>query len=287
MALAFQLTSCNKDEDIIIDNSQENPSQSLGFKVLDYTPAPGQYINDRSNGSAGITNSEDACRYAESRFLNSQYVSLGAWGGYIIVKFDESVINSGSYDFSIGSNSFDTSNEPGIVWVMQDANANGVPDDEWFELKGSYFLKDGYQRDYWMTYTKPEAKQPTPWVSKDGESGTIQWLGNYHSQDYYYPEWIKEESITFHGSLLPSQAFKDDAIGMWTNGAFDWGYADNFGSDFNPDGRFNQFKISDAVDSDNNPVELESIDFVKVQTAIKDNAGWLGEISTEVTGFYR
>lgn len=58
--------------------------------------------------------------------------------GYIIVGFDHSIPNSGNqYDFCVQGNAFDGSSEPGIVWVMQDINGNGLPDDEWYELKGS------------------------------------------------------------------------------------------------------------------------------------------------------
>jgi hypothetical protein len=43
------------------------------------------------------------------------------------------------------------------------------------------------------------------------------------------------------------------------------------------------FRISDAVTADGQPIRLDFIDFVKVQTAVNAKAGWLGEISTEVT----
>ena len=283
------VASCNKDEEIIIDNTEDDPPQSgiiLDYEVLEYTPAPGQYINDVANGSAGISSPSQACEYANNRLANSQYVSLGSWGGYIVVKFKEAILNSGGYDFSIGSNAFDTSNEPGIVWVMKDDNVNGLPDDEWYELKGSFFNQEGYQRNFWVTYFKPEAKQATVWTDKDGETGEIEWLGNYHSQDFYYPQWVKEDSYTLYGSILPPQASQNE-LGIWKNDPFDWGYADNFGEDFITDGAKNQFKISNAVDKNNAPINLSSIDFIKVQTGVLSTSGWLGEISTEITGFYR
>ena len=34
------------------------------------------------------------------------------------------------------------------------------------------------------------------------------------------------------------------------------------------------------------PAGLEYIDFVKVQTGVNAKSGWLGELSTEVFGFY-
>ncbi|MCA1747107.1 MAG: T9SS type A sorting domain-containing protein, partial [Bacteroidales bacterium] len=44
------------------------------------------------------------------------------------------------------------------------------------------------------------------------------------------------------------------------------------------------FDISWAVDADGNYIELDRIHFVKVHTGVMDGAGWLGQISTEITG---
>ena len=278
---------CNKDEDIISSEPDDSHFSVLQYKVVEYTPAPGQFINDPANGSDNLFTQQQACTYAQDRLSRSQYVSLGAWGGYIVVKFDESIQNSGGYDFYISGNSFDTSNEPGIVWVMQDTNGNLLPDDTWYELKGSYFGCSGYERDFNITYYRPGAKKNTPWIDKYRQEGEIPWLGNYHSQDFYYPDWITEDSYSLSGSVLPPKAFQDDTTGLWTNLPFEWGYADNFGTDFIQDGFKNQFKISDAITEDNLPANLSSIDFIKVQTGVLSNSGWLGELSTEVSGFYR
>ena len=48
----------------------------------------------------------------------------------------------------------------------------------------------------------------------------------------------------------------------------------------------NYFKISDAIDAQGNLVNLKYIDFIKVQTGVNIKAGWLGENSTEVVGFF-
>ena len=45
-------------------------------------------------------------------------------------------------------------------------------------------------------------------------------------------------------------------------------------------------KISNAIDFNGDSVHLEFIDFVKVQVGVNSKSGWLGEISTEVFGFY-
>lgn len=74
---------------------------------------------------------------------------------------------------------------------------------------------------------------------------------------------------------------KDNAInegGTWVGYCYPWGYADNHPNR----SEFSQFKIDWAVDQNGNHVELDKIDFVKIYTAVNQNVGWMGEISTEV-----
>ena len=44
------------------------------------------------------------------------------------------------------------------------------------------------------------------------------------------------------------------------------------------------FDIDWAVDKKGNKVNLPGIDFIKVYTGVRQNCGWLGEVSTEVCG---
>ena len=43
---------------------------------------------------------------------------------------------------------------------------------------------------------------------------------------------------------------------------------------------------SNAIDANGNKVDLKYIDFIKVQVGVNAKSGWLGEISTEVFGFF-
>ena len=291
--LSLGVSSCNKDEDIIADNSGDGTSGNYEFTVLEYTPAPGQFINEPASGFTGITTEAEAVRYAQDRLAEGNFVSLGGWGGYIVVRSARPILNSGGYDFAIAGNAFDTSNEPGIVWVMQDANGNGLPDDQWYELKGSYYGKEGYERDYWVTYYKPSsANSDVEWRDSNGDTGYVKW-NTFHKQSSYYPAWITASSYTLYGSRLPQQAVENPETGVWSNEPFKWGYTDNNGEDsaiITEDGKTvqkNYFLISDAVDAQGNPVSLESIDFIKVQTAVNGSITVTGENSTEVCGFYR
>ncbi|MCH5227863.1 MAG: cell surface protein [Muribaculaceae bacterium] len=283
--------ACNKDEDIVIDN--DNTSQvNLPYEVIEYLPAPGQFINEKVSGFEKITTMTEACAQAENRLKENLYVSLGAWGGYITVRFKNSIRNTEGYDFAIASNSFDSSNEPGIVWVMKDTNGNNQPDDTWYELKGSYYGQEGFATNFSVTYYRPQPGEDTFWKASDGEEGYVKWIGSFHSQDFYYPNWVNADSYTLSGSKMPAKVTQNPVTGIWSNLPFDWGYADNSGKDL---GKIevngisldvNRFRISDAVDNTGKPVKLESIDFIKVQTAILSDTDLLGENSTEVCGFF-
>lgn len=289
-AAALALSACNKDDEITADDL---PGGSVSdFTVVTYLPAPGQFINEPASGFNGVTSMQEACDYAGSRLRNGDYVSLGAWGGIIVVRSSRPIENSGEYDFAIAGNAFDTSNEPGIVWVMEDANGNGEPDDVWYELRGSYYGREGFQTGYWVTYYRPSAdNEDVMWKDSDGDTGFVR-RNPFHRQASYYPAWVKEDSYTLYGSRLPEQVVQNPSTGVWSNEPFKWGYADNSGEDSSltqVDGKTvqkNFFRISDAVDADGNPVKLDRIHFIKVQTAVNGSTEATGENSTEVCGFY-
>lgn len=264
-------------------------SSARWSKVFEFTAAPGQFVNENYTA----TTAADACAYAESRLKQKYYVSLGGFGGYIIVGFDHSIANTGDYDFAISGNSFDTSSEPGIVWVMQDENGNGEPDDTWYELAGSDSGSAETIRDYAVTYYRPSGSgMAVPWVDNRGNSGTIDYQKAFHRQETYYPAWISADSYTLYGTCLKARNYQSGAD--WVQPPYDWGYVDNFSSidrlsdDDNAEANANpnHFKISNAVDFEGKPVKLEYIDFIKVQTGVNAKSGHLGELSTEVCDFY-
>lgn len=107
--------------------------------VMNLSRPPDQFIRFNQNQTA-----EDARMTVQTTLDNgggtSWMVSLGAWGGYMILGFDHSVKDDGK-----GEADFDMVGNPlgkywcecGVVWVSQDENGNGIPDDTWYELKGS------------------------------------------------------------------------------------------------------------------------------------------------------
>lgn len=268
-------------------------SSSKGWaKVYDYTPAPGQFINDNYTA----TTPSEACQIAEKKMKAGSYVSLGGFGGYIVVGFDHSISNIEGYDIVVGGNSFDSSSEPGIVWVMQDTNKDGEPNDTWYELAGSETGKSETIRGYEVTYFRPSAPgMSVEWIDNLGNSGTIDYLSQFHKQDYYYPLWISAESYTLKGTRLKERNYDKSGNGsLWIQPPYDWGYADNYssidrlseGAGSETSAMPNGFDISNAIDHSGKSVALKFIDFVKVQTACNTKSGWIGENSTEVFDIY-
>ena len=175
--------------------------------------------------------------------------------------------------------------------VSIDRNNNGLPDDEWYELRGSETGKEGTVSGYAVTYYRPAGRgMDVQWTDSEGRSGTVEYRGEFHDQDFYYPAWAAD-TYTLRGTLLESRNMVDDR-GFWINRPYEWGYADNYGSDclaggdaMDGKGQSNGFRIANAMQPDGTPVELKYIDFVKVQVGVNAKSGPLGEVSTEVFSF--
>jgi hypothetical protein len=271
-ALLLAMSSCNISEDIVSDEAP----QSGEYEVVEFLPAPGQFVNE---GYTATTMAE-ACAYAQGRFEERLFVSLGGFGGYIVVKFKTPIANSDNFNFGIYSNSFSTSSEPGIVWVAQDANGNGVADDEWFELCGSESGKETTVQNYSVTYSRTDDETKIAWCDSEGVSGIIE-RNNAHKQDYF-PAWVESAEYTLTGTLLPDNAVWRDE---WELPPLGWGYADNFSTLDSSYRGPNMFRISNARTADGEAANLSHIDFVKVQTAMNVVHSSIGETSTEVSGF--
>lgn len=271
-------------------------------RVYDYCPAPGQFVNKMPWYDAGDS-AEDMRRKAEEAIGGdrNELISLGAYGGYVVFGFDHTVVNvDGVPDFMILGNAFYDegeeeekagSCEPGIVEVSIDANGNGLPDDEWYELAGSDYNSPGTLKGYSIVYQAPvEGKAPVPsgryitdaeyirWDDSLGETGYV--AKNIENSQCYYPLWLDCATLEFSGSRLPGNG--EDVFG---NGSyfklhsFGWGYADNHP---NSEADLNSFDIGWAVDRFGMPVRLPGVDFIRVYTGVNQYCGRIGETSTEI-----
>jgi hypothetical protein len=198
---------------------------------IDHKPAPGQHT---WNGGLG-----------------AGFVCCGAWGGYVVYKFDHSVQKGSGREIKIGGNGFGTWSEPGVIWVMQDENGDGLPNDTWYELAGSHTLLPQTKRRYAVTYT-----QGAGWIDN---FGGVSIPGNRPTT---YPPGAPSP-MTYVGTGLPGH-YSDIFSG----------YVD---ADADP-----RFSIGNAIQVNGASVDLGYIDFVKVQTSLNIWAYQFGEISTEI-----
>lgn len=248
------------------EDIQTEDSTKEVIRVYDYRPAMGQFVNTMPRYEAG-DDMERMCQKAAQTLNDGGLVTLGGWGGRIILGLDQPIINHEGRDFRILGNAFLLqgydqygNSEPGIVMVAQDKNHNGLPDDEWYELAGSAYNDPTTNHHYVKTY------------SRSGD--TLQ--NPFHSQPYY-PEWIMEDEMTITGACLGSHTTQIG--GQIVQEVWDYGYVDNRP---NTDVDGTGLDISWAVDEEGQHVELDKVDFIMVYTAVDEVNSLTGESSTEV-----
>lgn len=292
-----------------------NGQNPYANRVIAYRPAPGQFVNKMPMYQEGDSpeRMRQKAEQAIARIKRSDsgsLITLGAWGGYVIVAFDHRVENkTGLCDFRVLGNTFEGGSEPGVIYVAQDTNDNGTPDeDEWRRICGSaeYLTQEPFYSklkaqgeglelflDYVIRYERPlglplptenEVLPYIPWQDNKGRKGFV-YKNSFNVQNYY-PEWLKdEEALRFDGVRLPTNVLYPHSLGnergIYIGYSFSYGYADNA-----PNNMIGSaVDIDWAVDAQGNPAMLSGIDFIKVQTGVQSHNGSLGESSTEVAGF--
>ena len=280
-------------------------AQTQRVEVVEYHPAPGPFVNILPEGDASASH-EEMCRRCEEQMEDGNMVHLGAYGGYMTVKFDHPVQNKRGSDFRIVGNGLYNIDyplggtfEPGIVYV-------GVGDDvktcKWYELAGSeYYTREVH--DFSITYRKPTAESgehqqlhstydnyigwSCKWTDGNGtqrDSTGYHMKLDYHQQNYW-PQWENKDELTFHGGRLPNNAKDESGKGsLWILYRYAedaYGYADaSLATD-----PYSTFDLDWAVDDNGNAVSLDHCDFIRVMTGVFQHCGWIGETSTEVASF--
>lgn len=283
-------------------------AQTQKVQVLEYHPAPGQFVNVLPTAEAGTTQA-DINRLCEEQLEDGNLVHLGAYGGYITMKFDHPIENKHGSDFLVlgngmyaiddpkyGKETIGGSIEPGIVYVGVGDNLEAA---QWYELAGSEYYTSEIH-DFEITYFKPTAetcehqlfgsvcdnyiKWNCTWTNAQGErrdSTGYHMKNQYHLQTYW-PKWEDKEQLTFKGGCLPNNAVMYSPK-YWVQYRYAkdaYGYADACPA---KDSLYSSFDINWAVDEKGNSVALDHIDYIRVMTGIFQYCGWLGETSTEIT----
>jgi len=275
-----------------------NPAEAqFVSKVLDYLPAAGQHTNSEYIGTPAAANSIVG--------NNNGMVSLGAFGGSVTVYFENGIKNDPAnpygVDFTIYGNSTPTWSEPGIIQVMKDENRNGIPDETWYDITGSDHYWNSTQLNYEITYLNSglNTASDIQWTDNQGKSGLIP-ENSFHQQTYYpktdlFPN-VSRDQYSLKGTRIAGQIDLSNPTVVISYGRI-FGYADNVPvlskSEKLPDNPYTSeiegsggdaIDIGWAVGSDQKPINLNEIHFIRITTGMNALVGWLGEISTEITG---
>jgi hypothetical protein len=279
-------------------------------KVLEFAPAPGQFVNypefsdpGRALGppSGGGTSAPN----------NTSVVSLGGFGGYIVLGFDHTVVddplNPFGMDAIVFGNAYWVSGNPNRHWaecatieISLDENENGLADDTWYLIPGSHIIDPPSQFviEQWDDDIKDERYPPDDesWIPA-GYSGT----------------W-ETEAFALPAALFGADAVVNPLAGSANEGIF--GYAeysptlflgdldaDNVVDDpeitaeefyTTPDdprktgmttrsGGGDAFDIAWAIDPISGaPAELSGFDFIRLTSAVDSVSPTFGEKSAEI-----
>jgi hypothetical protein len=198
--------------------------------------------------------------------------SLGSAGGYEVWTVEHQP------SYVIEGNAFGAWHEAGVVWMQEDNNGNGLPDEMWYELRGGddddSVWKNYITRRYAVTYFKGSDYGTTNeygqyitevyWADSRGRTGMIpggfphKW-GVVGDKSTYTCTLLRDNgriATSDYGGLLPMP-----------------GYVDALGVDFS---------VNKAMRADGTPITLTAVKFIKVQTGVFRYGGLYGDVSTEI-----
>lgn len=294
VAIVCLVSSCNVDYDVpdvpgaADKENTDKVVPTRGVEVLEYNPAPGQFVNEAPPYVAGDTPASMLAK--AQQYINSGYlISLGAWGGHVVFALQKPIVPKadGRAEFRIDGNAFINgvtddgyhygSCEPGIVEVMYDANGNGRADDEWCLIPPGV----SYRTNVSVTYTAhapgDDDEHFVRWQCDDDRDGWILRNASSHTHNMF-PAWLTANTLTFRGVMLPDN-------GRWDEQAREWRLiaVPNTADSYINGSANAEIHIADAVHADGTPALLPAVHFVRITTGVLQCCGALGEVSTEVS----
>ena len=196
---SIALTGCADDYKGQPDTpDSEYAPHNVAVAVLDYSPMPGQFVNELPE----IAPNADAVavrRAVQQSLDRGSLICLGGFGGSVTLRLKTPILHSpqAQGDFRVlgnafywGTSTYDGmrvgSSEPGVVCVMEDVNRNGKADDTWYYLRGARWEQ---ARMTTVTYTDNSAAGDNDafvlWSADDGTSGVLSRNAAYHNHAFF------------------------------------------------------------------------------------------------------
>jgi hypothetical protein len=264
---------------VITVTAPETDLSAFPNRIFDFIPAPGQTLLINKPDNNPYTKEEALSAVYEQLKTGNGNVYMGAFGGYMIVGFDHTIMNRpGFCDFTTKYGGMNVS--PSIIWVAYDANKNGRPDDnEWYEIKGSEYGGENDLGIQSYTYETTKTDDGYAWTTQDGKTGFVHdsMYGSSIMARVAVAPWISGPTYTLTGRQLKPDINESNTFKPVL--PFAWGYAAN-----QPNGsKQAAIDIDWAIDAEGNSVRLPGVDFIKVVNAIQGMRPMMGEYRYQVT----
>ncbi len=279
-------------------------------RVIDYAPAPGQWVNDaRFNDPAAALGAPFPGGLAEPDEV--ALVSLGGFGGSIILAFDHTVVddprNRFGMDAIVFGNAFLVGGDPNERWaecatieIALDENDNGEADDAWYLIPGSH-IPDPVSQFLVVTWDDDVTDDTYPpdlasWIPA-GSDGTWTTAAYELAVDVFGQPVVTNPSLDpdLEGIFGYAEYSSTQRLGdLDGDGAVDDPTLPPEAFYTVPDdplsvgvttgsGGGDAFDIAWAIDPDTGlPAELPGFDFIRLTSAVDVVAGVLGEKSPEI-----
>lgn len=280
--------------------------------VIDYRPAPGQFVQDPAfNDPARALGPPVGSGTLDGN--DTKAVTLGGFGGSITLAFEQPVRddphNPLGLDCIVFGNAFWHNNDPNRRWaepatieISQDVNNNGLPDDPWYLIPGSYLPHPAstYQSQTWDDDTNDSTFPPAlnAWLPHGGTGIWQTWSFRLPADPFESSIILEnpngqsatDEGVLGYADCSPTLILGDlDADNTVddpdTDPAIFYTTPDNpFTVGIDPgSGGGDAFDIAWAIDPQTNqPANIRSFDFIRITNATNVVIGPFGERSAEI-----